>query len=97
MMIEMRYKSLLVSKLPGPCMAMITDHVGHSLKFLNSPALSLASFSLLFSAIGAFTILMEPHHSSTESYEGGLEIRFKEIKASLQRFVGPDVVGSNFD
>ena len=79
------------------CMAIITNHVGHSLKFLKSPALSWASFSLLFSAIGAFAILMEPHHSSTESYEGGLEIRFKEIKASLQRFVGPDVVGSNFD
>ena len=79
------------------CMAIITNHVGHSLKFLKSPALSWASFSLLFSAIGPFTILMEPHHSSTESYEGGLEIRFKEIKASLQRFIGPHVVGSNFD
>ena len=72
-------------------------NVGHSLKFLKSPSLSWATFPLLFSAIGAFTTLMEPHHSSTESYEGGLEIRFKEIKASLQRFVGPDVVGSNFD
>ena len=92
-----KYKSLLISKLPGSYMAIITNQIGHSLKFFKSPALSWASFSLLFSAIGAFAILMEPHHSSTESYEGGLEIRFKEIKASLQRFVGPDVVGSNFD